>query len=236
MSNFLGNNLKDNTPAILVPYSIMTVFSSIANSFLMFTPSIVVEMVLKDFSADCEKKTIRFENTCRNLLSDYEKLEKALGNFFLCQFTSTQLVLVLCTFLRKVVIELKQNILRIFFYSISEFFTEADNVSKLSSFFNNLLMVCMHSSNLNVLTRHIDQAFQSLQILKRRILEEYFQSTDEKRHEYFYLLKRVEMLRPMSGDGYFEITKTTITSMISVRLCILDHIIVLSNTLTVSPT
>ena len=93
-------------------------------------------------------------------------------------------------------------------------------MSKLSSFFTNLFMVCMHSSNLNVLTRHIDQAFQSLQILKRRILEEYFQSTDEKRHEYFYLLKRVEMLRPMSGDGYFEITKTTITSMISVRLCI----------------
>ena len=109
MSNFLGNNLKDNTPAILVPYSIMTVFSSIANSFLMFTPSIVVEMILKEFSVDCEKKTIRFENTCRNLLSDYEKLEKALGNFFLCQFTSTQLVLVLCTFLRKVVFELKKK-------------------------------------------------------------------------------------------------------------------------------
>ena len=109
MSNFFGNSLKDNTPAILVPYSIMTVLSSIANSFLMFTPSIVVEMVLKDFCADCEKKTIRFENTCRNLLSTYEKLEKALGNFFLCQFTSTQLVLVLCTFLRRVVFEFKRK-------------------------------------------------------------------------------------------------------------------------------
>ena len=80
-------------------------------------------------------------------------------------------------------------------------------------------MVCIQSSSLNVLTRHIDQAFQSLQILKRRILDEFFKSTDEnKRYEYFYLLKRVEMLKPMTGDGYFEITKTTMTSMISVRL------------------
>ena len=85
------------------------------------------------------------------------------------------------------------------------------------------MMVCIQSSNLNVLTRHIDQAFQSLQILKKRILDEFFKSSDEnKRYEYFYLLKRVEMLKPMTGDGYFEITKTTITSMISVRLCILN--------------
>ena len=101
-------------------------------------------------------------------------------------------------------------------------------------------MVCIHSSNLNVLTRHIDQAFQSLQILKRRILEAYFQSTDEKRHEYFYLLKRVEMLKPMSGDGYFEITKSTITSMISVRLCIFNlgpyFYDCFTHTFTVSPT
>ena len=108
-------------------------------------------------------------------------------------------------------------------YSISEFFTEADYVSKLYSFLPYMMMVCIQSSNLNVLTRHIDQAFQSLQILKKRILDEFFKSSDEnKRYEYFYLLKRVEMLKPMTGDGYFEITKTTITSMISVRLCILN--------------
>ena len=86
-------------------------------------------------------------------------------------------------------------------------------------------MVCIHISNLSVLTRHIDNAYQSLQILKRRILEEYLSSSDDDtRHRYFYLLKRVEMLKPMSGDGYFEIGKTTITSMVSVRLYHLDHV------------
>ena len=86
-------------------------------------------------------------------------------------------------------------------------------------------MVCIHISNLTVLTRHIDNAYQSLQILKRRILEEYLSSSDDdERHRYLYLLKRVEMLRPMSGDGYFEISKTTITSMVSVRLYNLDHV------------
>ena len=82
-------------------------------------------------------------------------------------------------------------------------------------------MVCMHISNLTVMTRHIDNAYQSLQDLKRRILEEYLlTSNDDKRHTFVYLLKRVEMLGPMSGDGYFRITKTTITSMISVRFII----------------
>ena len=110
------------------------------------------------------------------------------------------------------------------YYSISEFFNDdTNNNSRLSSFFTNLLAVCLVSSNLNVLTRHIDQAFQSLQILKRKILEGYYQSADDnERHEYFYLLERVKMLKPMTGDGYFEITKTTITSMISVRLGFLN--------------
>ena len=108
--------------------------------------------------------------------------------------------------------------------SISEFFNDDnDNDSRLSAFFTNLLKVFLVSSNLNVLTRHIDQAFQSLQILKRRILEEYYQSSDENgRQEYFYLLERVKMLKPLTGDGYFEITKTTITSMVSVRLGFLN--------------
>ena len=77
-------------------------------------------------------------------------------------------------------------------------------------------MVCIHVANLTFLTRHIDKTYQSLQILKRRILEEYIQSPDDN-VKYFYLLQRVDMLKPMSGDGYFEISKTTITSMISVR-------------------
>ena len=84
-----------------------------------------------------------------------------------------------------------------------------------------MLMVCMYISNLTVLIRHIDDAYQSLQILRKRILEEYLlSSNDDKRHSYFFLLKRVEMLKPMSGDGYFEITKSNITSMISVRFII----------------
>ena len=117
-------------------------------------------------------------------------------------------------------------VIKIFFIcSIAGFFTEADDSSKLSKFFYYMFMVCIHISNLTVLTRHIDNAYQSLQILKRRILDEYLLSSDDDtRHTYFYLLQRVEMLKPMSGDGYFEIGKTTITSMVSVRLYNLDHV------------
>ena len=32
-----------------------------------------------------------------------------------------------------------------------------------------------------------------------------------------YIMKRIEMLRPMSACGFFEIEKSTLTSMLSVR-------------------
>ena len=104
LTNFLENDVKNKTPDVLVPYTIITVLGSVTQTFLWFTPSIVVEMILKDFSANCRNTTIEFENICRNLLPNYEKLENAFGNFFLIQFTTTQLVMVLCPFLlRKVV-------------------------------------------------------------------------------------------------------------------------------------
>ena len=105
-------------------------------------------------------------------------------------------------------------------HSISSFFEEDDGVGvpKLYSFSYNMLLVCIHVSNLIVLIRHIDKAYQSLQTLKKRILQDYqLTSDDYKRQNAFFLLQRLEMLNPMSGDGYFEITKTTMTSMISIR-------------------
>ena len=111
-------------------------------------------------------------------------------------------------------------IIMILSHSISSFFEEDDGVGvpKLYSFSYNMLLVCIHVSNLIVLIRHIDKAYQSLQILKKRILQDYqLTSDDYKRQNAFFLLQRLEMLNPMSGDGYFEITKTTMTSMISIR-------------------
>ena len=109
ISGFYGTALKQNTTPVFVPYAILTVLSSVSWTFLVFTPSLVVEMILKDFSLECEKTLIEFKNTCRSLLTKYENLEKALGNFFLFLFSSTQLVLVLNTFLRKVILKNNQN-------------------------------------------------------------------------------------------------------------------------------
>ena len=113
IAGFLGTALKYNTPAAFVPYAILTVLASMSWTFLVFTPSIVVEMILKDFSSECEKTLIEFKDTCRGLLTNYENLEKALGNFFLFLFTSTQLVLVLNAFLRKVILKDNKNLITV---------------------------------------------------------------------------------------------------------------------------
>ena len=205
---------------VFIPYTIFTILGSISNVLLIFTPTVVVEIILKDFCADCEKS---LNNSCQKLFEKYENLEKALGNFFLSLFSYTQFTVVFMTFIRKglIVTRMHVNLLNLIYYfliilifyyviimnpslSISSFFDEdvGVGVPKLHLFSYNMLLVCIHISNLTVLTRHIDKAYQSLQIMKKRILQDYqLTSDDYNRQNSFFLLKRVEMLSPMSGDG-----------------------------------
>ena len=67
----------------------------------------------------------------------------------------------------------------------------------------------------------MDEAFQDLQDLKKNIIEKLrlISLTEDKRLELSYFKDRIEMMRPMSASGYFAIDKTTLTSMLSVRYC-----------------
>ena len=67
--------------------------------------------------------------------------------------------------------------------------------------------------------RHpLDSAYESLQVVKMKI-QENLMITFEKseRQELKFLLETVKALRPMNACGYFEISKSTLTSMLSVR-------------------
>ena len=67
-------------------------------------------------------------------------------------------------------------------------------------------------------TEVIDQAFQDLQYLRRQAQEKLLYSSEKsERNQLKFLLRRLEMMGPMNGCGYFGIDKTTLTSMLSVR-------------------
>ena len=72
--------------------------------------------------------------------------------------------------------------------------------------------------NLTSLTESVDSCFKALQGIRSEIHEKLLLCLDDKESQKLqYLLHRVEVLGPMSAGGYFEITKSSLISMLSVR-------------------
>ena len=67
-------------------------------------------------------------------------------------------------------------------------------------------------------TQAIDSSYQSLKVIKRRIQDQLIICQDTVKWTEFYgLLLKINDLGPMNACGYFEIDKSTLTSMLSVR-------------------
>ena len=72
--------------------------------------------------------------------------------------------------------------------------------------------------NLTSLTEEVDSCFKAIQEIRRELHEKLLLCVEDKeRQKLQYLLHRVEVLGPMSAGGYFEITKSSLISMLSVR-------------------
>ena len=79
--------------------------------------------------------------------------------------------------------------------------------------------------NLEVLTSSAESAFEALQEMKRNFQDNFLTSSSEaQRNKYQYLIMSLAEVRRMTGAGYFDISRGTLTSMISVR----HHIIILT--------
>ena len=79
-------------------------------------------------------------------------------------------------------------------------------------------MIASMTLNIMDLTIAFDSAFESLQAVRMKIQEK-LMTTYEKgeRYQLKFLLENVKSLSPMNAFGYFEISKSTLTSMLSVR-------------------
>ena len=72
--------------------------------------------------------------------------------------------------------------------------------------------------NLEVLTGLTETAFEALQEMKNNFHENFLQSTSEtERQKYQYIIMSLSEAKPMTASGYFEVSRGTLTSMISVR-------------------
>ena len=81
-----------------------------------------------------------------------------------------------------------------------------------------------HILNLLALTLTVESAFDSVQNLMRE-KEEKLMRTKEKfeREKLKFDMRRLSRLQPMTGAGFLTISKSTLTSMLSVRQKILNN-------------
>ena len=68
------------------------------------------------------------------------------------------------------------------------------------------------------LTLTIESAYDSIGNLLERTEERLLRTRDKsERQKQKYEIRKLSKLEPMTGGGFFQITKSTLTSMLSVR-------------------
>ena len=68
------------------------------------------------------------------------------------------------------------------------------------------------------LTFTVESAFKSVQNLLRRTEERLLRTREKsERQQLKYEIRKLSKLEPMTGGGFFTISKSTLTSMLSVR-------------------
>ena len=170
-------------------------------NFYWIVPNFVIKTILHDFVK--KSKQNFHDNSVQDtldLLQKYEALKKSLNKYLLLFYSAIQ----------------SEAIFSIF-YTISRYSKEEglDNYELSGS----ILTISSAIVNLAVLTSALDEAYQAILTIRWKIYEELSMTPKdlEETRQLEYCKNMAELVRPMTASGYFEIDKTTLTSMLSVR-------------------
>ena len=170
-------------------------------NFYWIVPNFVIKTILHDFVKKSKQDFHdNFVKDTLDLLSQYEALKKSLNKYLLLFYSAIQ----------------SEAIFSIF-YTISRYSKEEglDNYELSGS----ILTISSAIVNLAVLTSALDEAYQAILTIRWKIYEELSMTPKdlEETRQLEYCKNMAELVRPMTASGYFEIDKTTLTSMLSVR-------------------
>ena len=82
------------------------------------------------------------------------------------------------------------------------------------------VFICIGGLALNIvaLSESVEAAFDEIQGFREKIMERLRKTQiKEESEDLKYCKSSIKLLRPMSAGGYFDIGKSTLTSMLSVR-------------------
>ena len=179
-----------------------TFSTSLLLNLLVQPACLTVEILLCEFSSRCNG----FENLelkkILEIVRYYESINKALGTFLFIFYATSGIFIIFLTFL-----------------AFSSFFIKTDlDLSDLFIFLGLIIISLSHSLNLMGIMFACDDAFKNLKHLKKRTEKEVWQTREPGRKaDLKYTLRLLDDIEPLSACGYFSVTKSSMTSVVSVR-------------------
>ena len=167
-------------------------------------PCLLVSAFMEKFISICKEKSskncVEHAQFCLDLYSD---IQTGFGSFFLCVFSITQLFLIFTIFLAIAWPTGSNGIIPVrMMYSFGVFFV----ISALMS-------------NIIGLTLILDDGFKSLKGLTKSLQEQLTDEQDASEKQRIQnLCLEIKEKGPLNGKGLFDITRGTLTGMISVGI------------------
>ena len=183
----------------LALFVVMHLIITFIDFFWEVSAPLLIQILAEDFIYDC--KNASAEENFIDIIEWYQELNGSLQLYCLFLYSSYQFV---------------------FIFDIYNNFSVVTTTSQLTaitifSILGKLLLSVSMAWNIIALTSSLDSAFDSLQEMKEKIQKMIVSSYGQTEKQLNYLLERIKSLKPFSACGYFEISKSTLTSMLSVR-------------------
>ena len=129
----------------------------------------------------------------------FKSLQNGLGRTFLITFSALQFLTILSLYMS----------ISTMFYGTSGIFY---NVSISLCY---IIMVTYNATILYCLTEAAEEAFESIKTLETYLMDLIFQENTNSSVKIRTLIKEIDNVKPLNGNGYFQLKKETLTIIIS---------------------
>ena len=184
-------------------HNLATIGVVLLSNIFWITPCLVVIIIIQNFEIKYKQQNHLSIHIIKEFINDYKQLQNGLSKFLLIFYFFSQCSAITYTF----------SITSQYFQQKSKF--TALEIQKLLV---NLSLVFVVTIVLHSITTSVSSAFDVIQEIQDHIYEKLSHTHDnEEKMELEYCKNLAQKLRPLNAEGYFEIDKTTLTSMLSVR-------------------
>ena len=192
-----------SSPSNPYTFLFLQLAASLQQTTFWFLPPFMIQILLAHFQVKCQSRKVHLFKDSIKCIDEFEAFSKALTFFLMIYFMFNQSFAIFYIFSVFITV-MRPNVL--------------DIKGALPGMIGQGIFIIFVIYALIVITGSIDASFEKLQGLKRPIQEKLLRSNEEsEKSQMNYLLQRIEDTKPMSACGYFQIEKSTLTSMLSVR-------------------